>query len=99
MKYITPIVVNRHKEQYDVYIGRGTIYGNKNEIDLSRGINRTIAIEMYREDLYNALERGDITIDDILALSGKKLGCSCKPKCCHGDIIVEVFEEIVRGKN
>lgn len=98
MKYVTPTVVNRHKESFDIYIGRGTKFGNKNEIDPSRGINRTIAIEMFREDLYNAIERGDITINDILSLSGKKLGCSCKPKCCHGDVIVEVFEEIVRGE-
>jgi hypothetical protein len=25
----------------------------------------------------------------VLALKGKRLGCFCKPKACHGDVIAE----------
>ena len=25
----------------------------------------------------------------ILALKGKRLGCFCKPKACHGDVIAD----------
>ena len=24
-------------------------------------------------------------------LKGKKLGCWCKPECCHGDVLVELL--------
>lgn len=95
MKLVKPVVVNRHKEPFDVYIGRGTLFGNPYKIDLSQGISRTVAIEMFRKYIYDSLENGSIKIEDILALSSKKLGCSCKPLPCHGDIIVEVFEEIM----
>ncbi|CAO77777.1 conserved hypothetical protein [Pseudomonas virus Yua] len=26
------------------------------------------------------------------ALRGKRLGCVCKPKACHGDVLVELIE-------
>ena len=95
MKYITPILINRHKGEFDIYIGRGTIWGNPTPIDLGQGISRLISIEMYREHLYNCLENSIITIDDILSLSGKRIGCSCSPLPCHGDVIIEVFEMVV----
>lgn len=95
MSYISPILVNRHKGKFDIYIGRGTIWGNPHPIDLGQGISRPVSIEMYREHLYECLEDGRISIGDILSLSGKRIGCSCAPLPCHGNIIIEVFNEIV----
>jgi len=95
MSYITPILVNRHKGDFDIYIGRGTIWGNPHPIDLGQGISRSVSIEMYREHLYECLEDGRISISDILNLSGKRIGCSCAPLPCHGNVIIEVFNEIV----
>lgn len=99
MKYITPILVNRHKGEFDEYIGRGTKWGNKNEINLSKGHTRQVVVEMYRWDLYEALDNGSLTIDDFLALSGKRIGCSCTPLVCHGDVIIEIFNAIVEMLN
>ena len=31
-------------------------------------------------------------MNDIMELDGKILGCHCKPKRCHGDVLVEVIE-------
>jgi hypothetical protein len=95
MEYITPVLVNRHKGEFDIYIGRGTIWGNPHPIDLGQGISRLVSIEMYREHLYECIEDGRITINDILSLSGKRIGCSCTPLPCHGNVIIEVFNEIV----
>ena len=30
----------------------------------------------------------------LLALEGKRLGCWCAPKRCHGDVLVKLIEEI-----
>lgn len=99
MEYVTPVLVNRHKGEFDIYIGRGTIWGNPHPIDLGAGISRQVSIEMYREYLYECLEGGIITIEDVLSLSGKRIGCSCAPLPCHGDVIIEVFNEIVEMLN
>lgn len=32
---------------------------------------------------------------ELLALRGKTLGCWCKPSGCHGDILLELIEELV----
>ena len=31
-------------------------------------------------------------MNDIMELDGKILGCHCKPKRCHGDVLVDVIE-------
>lgn len=74
-------VVNIRFARYDVYIGRPSAFGNP-----FRG---PFAIEGYREWL-----RGQPTlITQIRAeLRGKILGCWCKPKPCHGDVIARVAE-------
>lgn len=96
VKYITPVLVNRHKcSTFDVYIGRGTKWGNDNPIDLSKGHTRQIVVEMYRQDIYHKLECGILTVQDFLDLSGKTIGCSCSPLVCHGDVIIEIFNAIV----
>ena len=40
-----------------------------------------------------------ITIDDLLSLDGKRLGCYCKPKPCHGDVLVELVKIAKELKN
>lgn len=99
MEYVTPVLVNRHKGEFDVYIGRGTMWGNPFPLDPGAGISRQVSIQMYREYLYEALESGTITTDDVLSLSGLRIGCSCAPLECHGDVIIEVFNMIVEMLN
>lgn len=87
-----PVVVNKYYEPYDIYIGRGSKWGNPFTV---KEYGRGGTIELYRKHLWDCILDGTITTKDLQNLSGKILGCFCKPKPCHGDVIVEVFNEII----
>lgn len=79
-------VVNRHVEEFDQYIGRGTLFGNP--FVIGRDGTRKEVIEKYR--IYF---EGRVRVDKGFAgavrrLTGKVLGCSCAPEPCHGDVII-----------
>jgi len=79
-------VVHCKKEPYDIYIGRGSKWGNPFKI--GRDGTRKEVIEKYRIYLlYN-----DELLADLHELKGKVLGCYCSPKPCHGDILIEFCE-------
>jgi len=73
-------------EQYDVYIGRGSKWGNPFEIGVDG--NRKEVIDKYRQYI---LTRDDL-IDTLSELNDKVLGCWCKPKACHGDVLKELID-------
>lgn len=79
-------VVNKYKEPYDIYIGRGSKWGNPFEI--GKDGTREEVIEKYRTYLLNKPE----LLKALPELRGKTLGCFCKPKPCHGDILVELLD-------
>lgn len=82
-----PVVVNRWRQPFDVYIGRPAILGNPFRV---RDHGREGAVAKYRQYL---LERPDL-LEIVRGLGGKRLGCYCKPKPCHGDVIVEVWKQL-----
>lgn len=87
------MVVNKYKEEYDVYIGRGSIWGNDySHLPETKASHKTEtreeSIEAFKGQLWGLIRSGRITIDMLKSLDGKRLGCFCKPKSCHGDIIV-----------
>lgn len=90
-----PTVVNKRKSQYDVYIGRPSMWENPFPIDDSCGHTREYVIEKYREYIYEKIRTCEITLDDLLSLQGKRLGCYCAPKPCHGDILVEIVQTLL----
>lgn len=75
-------VVNLHRDKYDVYIGRGSKWGNPFVMQNNSDQERNRVIDLYHNYLF---ESG--LINDISELRGKTLGCYCKPKRCHGDIL------------
>jgi hypothetical protein len=81
-------VVNKYKSEFDVYIGRGSMWGNP-FITGTHG-TRDEVIEMYGEYLAKQIMDGKVTVEQLQALHGKRLGCFCKPKSCHGDKIKEI---------
>lgn len=91
-----PVVVNRYREPFDIYIGRGSKWGNpfthksgtKAQYIVS---SREEAIEKYREYILSKPE----LLKDLPELAGKRLGCFCKPKACHGDVLVDLFSQFV----
>jgi len=78
------IAVNSKTEQYDVFIGRPSKWGNPFRIG-NDGTRKEV-MQKYREWI---VFQEDL-INDMDELSGKRLGCFCKPKACHGDILAEL---------
>ena len=90
------IVVNKRDSSYDVYIGRGSIFGNEwTHLKLSgtkakfQCATREESIANYKRDFYQRLENDPNFKLEVEKLRGKSLGCFCKPLACHGDIIAE----------
>jgi len=79
-------VVNLRNSEYDIYIGRGSKWGNPLKI----GINgsREDVIHQYKDMLLH----NKILLASLKELDGKRLGCFCKPLACHGDILIEFRE-------
>jgi hypothetical protein len=89
-------VVNKRthvKTDNDVYIGRGSIWGNPYIIGRDGDRESVIAkyvilmSKRFNEDhwlWYNRLKE----------LKGKNLVCYCKPKACHGDVLEELMEAL-----
>ncbi len=77
-------VVNLRKNPYDVYIGRPSFWGNPFEI--GKDGNRYEVLIKY-EDYLNANPE---MLAKLKELDGKVLGCFCKPKPCHGDVLIKV---------
>lgn len=91
-------VVNKYKEPYDVYIGRGSVWGNPySHLLVSKAEfhvpTREIAIAMYEQYIRQRLHQEPDLYLQLLELKGKTLGCFCKPKACHGDILIKLIEE------
>ena len=90
-------VVNRKYCKFDVYIGRGSKWGNPYSHRVGSKANyivdtRKEAIEKYREYIMSNL----YLLGDICELKDKVLGCYCKPLSCHGDVLVELVEKFCK---
>ena len=90
-------VVNKYREAYDTYIGRGSKWGNP-FTHIASGTkaqyvvaNREEAIAAYREWITQG--NGKHLLNDLHELQGKTLGCFCKPQACHGDVLVELLNK------
>ncbi len=53
---------------------------------------RIECIEKFKQDYNKKINKNPEFQQSVLALSGKRLGCYCKPKECHGDVIKEWIE-------
>ena len=82
-------VVHCKKENYDVYIGRPSKWGNP----------FTVGKDGTREEVVNKYRTWLLTqphlLEELYSLKGKTLGCWCSPLPCHGDVLIEV----INGKN
>lgn len=95
-------VANKDKgEKYDIYIGRGSDWGNPYAVGFGASPgeeqnDRDEAIRKYKYDF----EKGYLKYskEDALKLKGKTLGCHCKPLACHGDVIAEYLNSLDDGK-
>ncbi len=87
-------VVNIKTSTCDVFIGRGSIWGNPySHLHGTKAkfvvATREQAIEKYRE----YIESNPKLLMRLWELKGKILGCYCKPLSCHGDVLVELINK------
>lgn len=86
---------NEIVQNCDVYIGRACYMGGwklpqskwHNPFPIKG--NREECLQKYKEYV---LSNADL-MRDLPELSGKVLGCWCKPERCHGDILVELLHK------
>lgn len=92
-------VVNLRKEKYTMYIGRGSIFGNPFRIGID-GTREDVIIkyeQRIRKWMDNrAFFKHTAPLGHAIWTLPEDaiLGCYCKPKACHGDIIVKIWEEL-----
>ena len=79
-------VVNINNSEHEVYIGRASRWGNRFVIGIDG--TRLEVIKKYKDWLLGNKK----LMNDIMELDGKILGCHCKPKRCHGDVLVDIIE-------
>jgi hypothetical protein len=84
-------IVNIKNEKCDVYIGRGSKWGNK--FVIGKDGNRGEVIEKYRE--WITVGEGRKLLSELRELGGKKLGCYCAPLECHGHVLKQLVEKEV----
>ncbi|MDT7785187.1 MAG: hypothetical protein QOF58_3606 [Pseudonocardiales bacterium] len=79
-----PLVVHCKRARYDVYIGRGSQWGNPFEI----GKDGT------RDEVIGLYERWLLEQPELMAqlgqLAEKTLGCWCAPWPCHGEVLARL---------
>lgn len=83
-------VVHCKKENYDVYIGRPSKWGNPfshkpNTLAKFQTSSREESIEKYMKWITRG--EGKHLLKDLHELKGKTLGCWCHPYPCHGDFL------------
>jgi len=81
-------VVNCQYDDFDVYIGRPTKWGNP--FIIGKDGNRKEVINKYRDWIM----KNDKLLIDVKELKGKTLGCWCSPKECHGEILAKLADAI-----
>lgn len=99
-------VVNLKYSQYDVYIGRpkrGQAWGFGNPFEIGKDGDRDLVIYKYEAWLVEDMdfdnkdatpERRNWILSNIHLLKGKRLGCFCKPKACHGDVLARLVSTL-----
>lgn len=67
------------------------MWGNPFPLYSKDEAERIFVIKEYERWLWEQIKSGSITLDDLVSLDGKRLGCFCSPRACHGDILVKAI--------
>ncbi len=81
-------VVHCKVEPYDVYIGRGSKWGNP--FVIGKDGTREEVIAKYCDYIGG---RPDL-LADLHELKGKTIACWCSPKACHGHVLAELADAL-----
>jgi hypothetical protein len=94
------LVGNRHHGDEGIYIGRGSPFGN----EYTREVwGRTGALALYEAHLEAELDKPGSQLGGAVRALAERvrcgenlvLVCSCAPKPCHGDIIIEAIDALL----
>lgn len=97
--------VNLRKEAYDIYCGRpaaGKHWGFGNPFRVGRDGQQGECIPKFRHWIETGDAQGcpDATPErrgwmllNMHTLANKRLGCFCKPRACHADVLAEYASE------
>lgn len=99
---MTKVVNIKLTDNYDIYIGRPSIYGNNHPIGFCKICNqvhtREDAVEAFRIDFYKRIKIDKEYKKKVLELKDRILGCFCKSNFrdipCHGDTFVEYLQNL-----
>ena len=91
-------VVNIYRDPYDVYIGRAGkgqdgYFGN-----YAPAGTRDFQIAWFEKHFEKRIRTDPEYRSKILKLRGKRLGCFCSPKSCHGDVIANYLNNLSEDK-
>ena len=83
-----PVVNKRNirPEEGDVYIGRGSPWGNRYVI----GVDGKRAEVIAKYEAWIAERPG--LVERLVALGPRRLVCYCAPAACHGDVLAALLE-------
>ena len=97
-------IVNIYKDSYQIYIGRSGRgkdgdYGNPIRVGISCHIcgkthGKGETLLCYEVYLKNRLSVDEVFRESVKNLNGMVLGCFCKPKPCHGDVLIKYIQEL-----
>jgi hypothetical protein len=89
------MVININSEKpYDVYIGRPSKWGNPFSHEDDNLAQFKVATRREAVEKYEIWIRDNpLLMGDLWELEDRVLGCWCKPKCCHGDILIKLLQE------
>lgn len=94
------------EDENNVYIGRrGVVFINgkrypdedsiwHNPYKIDKNKTRADVIEKYKIYITEKIKRENLQIE-LEKLRNKQLGCWCKPLCCHGDVLLDIINNLV----
>ncbi len=86
----TTVVHLKRDASWTVRIDRQTRWGNPFRVDVHG--TRTEVIAAYRQWLWQQIKDKTISLEELAGLHGEVLGCWCKPKACHGDVLARAAD-------
>jgi hypothetical protein len=74
------------------YPPRGSLFAN--QFKVGKHGDHARVVELYRQHVKSLLGESSEARELFAALRGKNLGCWCKPGPCHGDVLVEMLQDV-----
>lgn len=87
----------KHKDVPAINIMRPSKYGNP--YILNKHGTRDEVVAKYKEYVLRQIATGKWSVQELADLHGQNLLCCCKPKLCHGDVLIDVAEKCYNHLN